>query len=106
MFPEKVRALRFLKPVVLVSARVHPGESSSSYAVKGVIDFLMNKDDLRAKLLRKMFVFMIVPMINVDGVFHGHFRMDTEGKNLNRYYIKPSLEKQYFICYAALLFTQ
>lgn len=69
--------MRFLKPVVFVSARVHPGESSSSYAVKGVIDFLMNKDDLRAKLLRKMFVFMIVPMINVDGVFHGHFRMDT-----------------------------
>jgi hypothetical protein len=28
-------------------------------------------------LLRKMFVFMIVPMINVDGVYHGHFRMDT-----------------------------
>lgn len=91
LFPEKVRALRFLKPVVFVSARVHPGESSSSYTVKGVIDFLMNKDDLRAKLLRKMFIFMIVPMINVDGVYHGHFRMDTEGKNLNRYYIKPSL---------------
>lgn len=53
----------------------------------------MNKDDLRAKLLRKMFVFMIIPMINVDGVYHGHFRMDTEGKNLNRYYIKPTLEK-------------
>lgn len=83
--------MRFLKPIVFVSARVHPGESSSSYAMKGVIDFLVNKNDLRAKLLRKMFVFMIVPMINVDGVYHGHFRMDTEGKNLNRYYIEPIL---------------
>ena len=44
--------------------------------MKGVIDFLTSKKDLRANLLRKMFVFMIVPMINVDGVFHGHFRMD------------------------------
>lgn len=44
--------------------------------MKGVIDFLTSKTDLRANLLRKMFVFMIVPMINVDGVFHGHFRMD------------------------------
>lgn len=41
-----------------------------------------------------MFVFMIVPMINVDGVFHGHFRMDVFGKNLNRYYIDPSNDKQ------------
>lgn len=79
---------------MLISARVHPGESISSYAMKGIIDFLTNKNDLRAKLLRKMFVFMIIPMINVDGVYHGHFRMDTEGKNLNRYYIKPNPEKQ------------
>jgi murein tripeptide amidase MpaA len=58
--------------------------------MKGVIDFLTNKNDLRAKLLRKMFVFMLIPMINVDGVFHGNFRMDSEGKNLNRYYTKPT----------------
>lgn len=41
-----------------------------------------------------MFTFMIVPMINVDGVYHGHFRMDTFGKNLNRYYIDPDLKRQ------------
>lgn len=55
--------------------------------MKGVIDFLTNKEDLRVILLRKMFVFMIVPMINVDGVYNGHFRMDNYGKNLNRFYI-------------------
>ena len=55
----------------------------------GVVNFLTNKKDLRAFLLRKMFVFMIVPMINVDGVYNGHFRMDTYGQNLNRYYINP-----------------
>jgi cytosolic carboxypeptidase protein 5 len=62
--------------------------------MEGVIDFLTNKQDLRAHLLRKMFVFMIVPMINVDGVFHGHFRMDTFGRNLNRFYIKPDRHQQ------------
>jgi murein tripeptide amidase MpaA len=41
-----------------------------------------------------MFVFMIVPMINVDGVYRGHFRMDIFGKNLNRFYINPNLQKQ------------
>ena len=37
---------------------------------------------------------MIVPMINVDGVYHGHFRMDIFGKNLNRFYQNPDPEKQ------------
>ena len=63
--------------------------------MKGLIDFLTSKTDARAHLLRKMFVFMIVPMINVDGVYHGHFRMDIHGKNLNRFYINPCPRKQY-----------
>lgn len=62
--------------------------------MEGIINFLVNNQDVRSFLLKKMFVFMIVPMINVDGVFHGHFRMDTFGKNLNRYYIDPDLSKQ------------
>lgn len=84
-----MRPKKFKKPVVLITARVHPGETPASYTMEGVIDFLTSKHDLRAHLLRKMFVFMIVPMINVDGVYHGHFRMDTFGRNLNRFYIKP-----------------
>ncbi len=83
--------MRFRKPVVLITARVHPGETPASYAMEGVINFLLNKNDLRSFLLREMFVFKIVPMINVDGVYNGHFRMDIYGKNLNRFYIKPSL---------------
>ena len=62
--------------------------------MEGVIKFLVETMDVRAHLLRKMFVFMIVPIINVDGVYHGHFRMDGFGRNLNRYYIDPSPEEQ------------
>jgi murein tripeptide amidase MpaA len=94
LFPEKIRPIRFKKPVVLITARVHPGETPASYAMEGVIDFLTSRTDLRAHLLRKMFVFMVVPMINVDGVLHGHFRMDTFGRNLNRFYISPDRQQQ------------
>lgn len=61
--------------------------------MQGVLKFLTDKQDLRAYLLRQMFVFMVVPMINVDGVHNGHFRMDTYGNNLNRHYINPDPEK-------------
>ena len=74
------------KPVILISARVHPGETPASYALEGLIKFLLSPTDLRAALLRKFFTFWIIPMLNPDGVFCGHYRMDIYNQNLNRYY--------------------
>ena len=54
-------------------SRVHPGESNSSYAMKGIMDFLLSENTL-AKILRKSFVFKIIPMMNPDGVRYGNYR--------------------------------
>ena len=43
---------------VVLSGRVHPGESSSSYMMKGAIDFLTGPT-LKAKILRDNFVFKV-----------------------------------------------
>lgn len=67
--------------------------------MNGVIDFLTRLDDARAYILRKNFVFLLVPMLNPDGVFRGHCRMDIFNQNLNRYYNSPDLTKQPS-CYA------
>lgn len=58
---------------VVISARVHPGETVGSWMMKGVIDFLTS-DLLEAKALRKLFVFKVIPMMNPDGVINGNYR--------------------------------
>lgn len=87
------------KPIIFISARVHPIETPSSFCMKGAIDFLLDKKDFRAFLLRKYFVFVLVPMLNPDGVSNGHCRMDQLDQNLNRYYKNPDPIKQ-SPCYA------
>ena len=44
-------------------------------------------------ILRKNFVFKIVPMMNPDGVHNGNFRKDSQNQNLNRYYEQPDPNK-------------
>lgn len=77
----------------MISGRVHPGEVPASHTMSGVLKFLTSKD-ARAEILRKNFVFKIVPMLNPDGVFHGHYRMDTLNQNLNRFYLNPDPLRQ------------
>jgi murein tripeptide amidase MpaA len=69
--------------------------------MKGIINFLISKDDYRAHLLRKYFVFVLIPMLNPDGVSNGHCRMDTLNQNLNRYYKNPDPSKQP-ACYSTI----
>ena len=54
----------------------------------------MLSEDLRAVLLLRFFVFLVVPMLNPDGVFNGNYRMDMLHQNLNRHYKSPNLKDQ------------
>ncbi|XP_015179661.1 PREDICTED: cytosolic carboxypeptidase NnaD [Polistes dominula] len=70
---------------VVITARVHPGETPSSWTMKGIIDFLTGESN-RAKELRERFVFKLIPMLNPDGVIVGNNRCSLSGKDLNRQY--------------------
>ena len=77
------------KPVVVVSSRVHPGETVSSFMCEGLIQYLLS-DSPSAIQLRERCVFIIVPMLNVDGVINGFYRTNLTGTDLNRCWDKPS----------------
>jgi len=72
--------------------------------MEGILKFLLNEKDYRSILLRKYFHFVLIPMVNPDGVHEGMFRTDLNGFNLNRYYSLCEAEEQYFCCYIENLF--
>ncbi|XP_035773606.1 uncharacterized protein LOC118456694 isoform X3 [Anopheles albimanus] len=73
------------KKAVIITARVHPGESPSSWMMKGLMDFITG-DSYVAKKLRHKFIFKLVPMLNPDGVIVGNTRSSLTGRDLNRQY--------------------
>lgn len=73
---------------VVISARVHPGETSASWICKGIIEFLTSDCD-SAIALRRAFVFKVIPMLNPDGVVNGNYRTSLAGVDLNRRWNNP-----------------
>ena len=86
LFPEhsttdtkNMRPFKFNKPVIFLSARVHPGETPASFVLEGIWDMIANEKSEQGKVLRENFVWKIVPNLNPDGVYRGYFRLDTLG---------------------------
>ena len=77
------------KAGIVLTSRVHAGETVSSFMVNGAIEFLLG-ESREARVLRKKFVFKIVPMLNPDGVRYGNYRCSLIGVDLNRRWEKPS----------------
>ena len=69
--------------VIILSSRVHPGETVGSLMMEGFIKQLLSSS-IYSEILRKTFLFKIVPMINPDGVIHGNYRFSGAGYDLNR----------------------
>ena len=74
---------------VLLTARIHPGEVVGSYMINGAIEFLTSSDP-EAEILRKNYIFKIIPMLNPDGVINGNYRCSLAGCDLNRQWKTPS----------------
>ncbi len=80
-----------LKAKVALVGGVHANETLGSFALEGLVDFLLG-DSLEAAVLRKRAEFFIYPMVNPDGRFAGYNRSTVQRESLdpNRFWAPPS----------------
>ena len=91
------------KPTIVITSRVHSGETPASIVFKGIFDFLTS-DKKEAKFLRKFYTFVLIPVLNPDGVICGNYRNSVAGIDLNRQWINPDQEFQPEIYYIKQMF--
>jgi len=95
----QTREDKMRKKIIIMTGRVHPGETNASWVVHGIIKFLLSKDKV-AIALRKKIIFKIIPMINADGVTIGNTRCSFIGRDVNRTFYAPNSKltpEPYFI---------
>ncbi|XP_057364799.1 cytosolic carboxypeptidase 4-like isoform X2 [Daphnia carinata] len=77
-------------------SRVHPGESNSSWVMRGlIITALQNVVDSK-----QAHPLVILPMLNVDGTVHGCSRTELSNEDLNRRWLTPDLYRHPTIYHA------
>ena len=90
---------------IIISARVHPGETNASWMMKGCIDFLLS-DEEEARELRRKFVFKIIPMLCPDGVINGNYRCGIAGHDMNRRWARPNPKQHSTIFHTKLMIEE
>ena len=85
------------KKVVIMTGRVHPGESNASLMMEGFIRFITGNSH-SARELRKRLIFHLVPCTNPDGVLVGNYRVSMSGNDLNRRYYAPHPKLHPVVC--------
>ena len=77
------------KKVLIVTARIHAGETCGSYVIQGFLKFITSNHPV-AKELRGKLIIKVVPMMNIDGVIIGNYRCCISGQDLNRQFTNPN----------------
>lgn len=71
------------RKIIFISARVHAAEVGGSYKMEGILKYL-TANHANAEILRNLYIFKIVPILNPEGVLCGNYRCTFTGTDLNR----------------------
>jgi cytosolic carboxypeptidase protein 2/3 len=77
------------RKVIVIQARIHAGETHSSFIMAKLFKDLASGDPKYDYVLNN-YIFKLVPMINVDGAVIGNARASLVGLDLNRRWTDPS----------------
>lgn len=77
------------KKYVVITSRVHASETPGSYKAQAMLSLLTSSDPA-IEFLRGSLVFLVLPMLNPDGVVLGNNRCSAKGHDLNRCWNSPS----------------
>ncbi len=72
-----------------VHSRAHAGEVTSTHTMLGILE-QTTEDTALGRFLRRKCIFNIVPLQNMDGVYLGHTRWDSQGIDPERQWGNPS----------------
>ncbi|CAL4122745.1 unnamed protein product, partial [Meganyctiphanes norvegica] len=70
-----------VKRAIVLTARVHPGETPASWMMKGVLDFLTSEQH-KAQEFRKQFIFISIPSMSTDRLLSAEPRCLVSNKML------------------------
>ena len=62
---------------MLISGRVHPSENITNYVIEELINLIIKEQE------PSLVHYIILPMLNPDGVILGNYRTDFSGIDLN-----------------------
>lgn len=72
---------------IVVTSRVHPGETNASTVFAGFFSKLV--ENVEKSAILGTYILLMVPCINPDGVVCGNYRSSLAGVDLNRQWIHP-----------------
>lgn len=90
------------KKYILITGRIHPGETTGSEVLHGLIDFLLSDNEYSKYTLLNTIV-VIIPMISIDEVVNGISRTSMFGDDLSRCWENPSFERHPVLKHIKLL---
>ncbi len=73
---------------IWIHARTHPSETPSSFHFDGIVQKLLEDDDV-ISFYRKKIIFHLIPFTNPDGVYYGKSRVNYDGVDVESNWDEP-----------------
>ncbi|MBE8168677.1 MAG: carboxypeptidase family protein [Shewanella sp.] len=83
------------KKSIWIQARSHAAETGGSFVVEGILNWLSERGNIDVNKALDNFIFYIVPIHNVDGVYEGNYCLNSKSENLENTWYRSAVNPLY-----------